>query len=45
LAELREFAGASLARFKLPTRVEVVDELPRTASGKVLKYRLRERFG
>jgi fatty-acyl-CoA synthase len=45
LEELREFAGVSLARFKLPTRLEIVDALPRTASGKVLKYRLREIYG
>jgi fatty-acyl-CoA synthase len=44
LDEVREFAGASLARFKLPTRLHIVDVLPRTASGKVLKYRLRESF-
>jgi fatty-acyl-CoA synthase len=33
-----------LAHFKCPTRVEFVDELPRTATGKVLKRDLRERF-
>jgi cyclohexanecarboxylate-CoA ligase len=32
-----------LARQKLPERVEVVDELPKTASGKVQKFILRER--
>ena len=42
--ELRDFARDRLARFKLPTRVELVSELPRTASGKVLKYVLRERL-
>jgi fatty-acyl-CoA synthase len=45
LEQIREFAGASLARFKLPTRLEIIDTLPRTASGKVLKYRLRESYG
>jgi long-chain acyl-CoA synthetase len=30
-----------LARFKRPTRVEIVDELPHTASGKIAKGRLR----
>jgi fatty-acyl-CoA synthase len=44
LEQLRGFAGDRLARFKLPTRLELVAELPRTASGKVLKYRLRERL-
>jgi long-chain acyl-CoA synthetase len=31
-----------LARFKCPTTVEVVDELPRTSTGKIAKGRLRE---
>jgi long-chain acyl-CoA synthetase len=33
----------SLARFKCPTTVEFVDELPHSATGKVSKGRLRER--
>ena len=44
LEDMRAFAGDRLARYKLPTRVELVDELPRTPSGKVLKYELRERL-
>lgn len=36
-----EFAGTRLARYKVPTEVEFVEELPRNASGKVLKHRLR----
>ncbi len=35
-------AGRSLARFKCPTSVEIVDALPHTATGKVAKGRLRE---
>jgi malonyl-CoA/methylmalonyl-CoA synthetase len=35
----------SLARFKLPRKVFVVDELPRNAMGKVQKNILRERHG
>jgi fatty-acyl-CoA synthase len=42
--ELREFAGERLARYKLPTRVELVEILPRNPAGKVLKFELRERF-
>ena len=38
---LRAWASASLARYKLPTRLELVTSLPRNASGKVLKNRLR----
>ena len=30
-----------LARFKVPSRIEVVDELPTTSTGKVQKGRLR----
>jgi long-chain acyl-CoA synthetase len=35
-------AAASLARFKCPTVVEMVDALPHTATGKVAKGQLRE---
>jgi long-chain acyl-CoA synthetase len=35
-------AAASLARFKCPTAVEFVAELPHSATGKVSKGRLRE---
>jgi long-chain acyl-CoA synthetase len=35
-------AAKSLARFKCPTSVSFVDELPHTATGKVSKGRLRE---
>jgi len=33
-----------VARYKLPKDVVIVDALPRTASGKVIKTELRERF-
>ena len=42
LEELREFAGRSLARYKLPTRLQIVEVLPRNPAGKVLKFELRE---
>jgi fatty-acyl-CoA synthase len=42
--ELREFAADSLARYKLPKRLELVKALPRNATGKILKYQLRETF-
>ena len=44
-AELQEFARARLARFKVPKRIEVVDELPKTGTGKIQKFLLRERVG
>jgi acyl-coenzyme A synthetase/AMP-(fatty) acid ligase len=34
---------ARMASFKRPRRVVVVDELPKTATGKVQRFRLRER--
>ena len=42
-AELADFGAESLARYKRPSRVVFVDELPRNASGKTLKRDLRER--
>jgi len=40
--ELRAFVRERLAGFKVPKRVEVVDELPKTGTGKIQKFRLRE---
>ncbi len=42
---VREFLDGRIARYKLPKNVVIVDELPRTASGKVRKTDLRARFG
>ena len=39
--ELRDFARANLAHFKAPHSVTFVDELPKTATGKIQKYVLR----
>jgi fatty-acyl-CoA synthase len=41
---LASLAGR-LAKYKIPKSVVVVDELPRTASGKLLKARVRTRYG
>ena len=43
--ELREFARERLARFKVPKRIDVLDELPKTGTGKIQKFLLRERAG
>jgi long-chain acyl-CoA synthetase len=43
--EVRAFAAARLAKFKVPKAVEVLDELPKTPTGKIVKGPLRERFG
>ncbi len=41
--ELIAWAREHMANYKVPRRVEIVDELPLNASGKVLKYELRDR--
>lgn len=43
-SELLAFGYGKVARYKLPKRVIVVDELPRNAAGKVLKRDLRQRI-
>ncbi|NEM06252.1 acyl-CoA synthetase [Geodermatophilus normandii] len=43
--ELLAHARERLAHFKCPTRVEFVTELPRNATGKVLKTTLRREYG
>ncbi|WP_405637329.1 acyl-CoA synthetase [Streptomyces sp. NBC_00056] len=43
--ELIDHAREKLAHFKAPKRIVFVDELPRNASGKILKRELRDRFG
>jgi len=46
LVELGEFLkSAGLARQKIPESLAIVEELPRTASGKVQKHVLQERLG
>jgi long-chain acyl-CoA synthetase len=41
--DLSAFAKANLAVYKLPARIEIVDDLPRLTTGKVLRRDLRER--
>jgi fatty-acyl-CoA synthase len=40
--ELKAHVKDNLARFKVPREIVVLDELPRNATGKVLKRELRE---
>jgi benzoate-CoA ligase family protein len=42
-AELEYFVRSRLAEYKRPRWVEFIDELPKTATGKVQRYKLRER--
>ena len=43
-AELIAYAREELAHFKCPAGAAVVDALPRNASGKLLKTRLRTQY-
>jgi acyl-CoA synthetase (AMP-forming)/AMP-acid ligase II len=45
VTEERVFAWSreNMANYKVPRHVEIVDELPTNATGKILKYVLRER--
>jgi acyl-CoA synthetase (AMP-forming)/AMP-acid ligase II len=42
---LIEVCRAGLARFKVPAEVHFIDEVPRTGSGKIMRYLLKERLG
>ncbi len=42
--EILDYCREKLAHFKCPTSVEFTPELPRTATGKLQKFRLREQF-
>lgn len=42
-AELKEFVKTRLAPFKYPRIIEFVGELPKTATGKIQRFRLRDR--
>lgn len=47
LAELKDFLAGQhkLAVWKVPERIEVVDDFPTTATGKIKKFALRDRYG
>jgi acyl-CoA synthetase (AMP-forming)/AMP-acid ligase II len=42
--ELRRLCVDALADYKVPRRIELIDELPRNATGKVLKAQLQDRL-
>ena len=42
-AELKAFVKERLAPYKYPRVIEFVDELPKTATGKIQRFRLRDR--
>ncbi|MGH3246171.1 MAG: AMP-binding enzyme, partial [Trebonia sp.] len=41
--EIVAHARAQIARYKVPENVEFVPELPKTSTGKIQKFQLRER--
>lgn len=43
--EIISFCRQNLARFKVPKSVDFVDSLPKTATGKVMRRELKERYG
>lgn len=43
LDEVRAFCDGRIARFKIPRQLRFVEEFPMTASGKIQKFKLRER--
>lgn len=44
LDAVREFCRDRLSAYKLPSAVRVVAEIPRTGSGKIIRYKLRESY-
>jgi 2-aminobenzoate-CoA ligase len=41
-AELQDFTKQAIAPYKYPRAIEFVDALPRTNTGKLQRYRLRQ---
>ena len=44
LQEVRAFCQGKIAGYKIPKAIELVDEIPKNETGKVIKRELRERF-
>jgi benzoate-CoA ligase len=40
---LQDFVKNRLARWKYPRSIEFIDELPKTATGKIQRFKLRQR--
>ncbi len=40
--EVQEYCRGKISRHKIPKHVIFVDDFPKTASGKIQKYKLRE---
>ncbi|MGW5653344.1 AMP-binding protein [Streptomyces humi] len=44
LEDLRAFCAGRLAHYKVPTRIQILENFPMTVSGKVRKIELRDRY-
>ena len=44
-AELRDFAAKSLAAFKVPRSITLLDEIPKGATGKLQRIGMAEKLG
>jgi 2-aminobenzoate-CoA ligase len=42
IGELQEFVKKQIAPYKYPRRMEFLDALPRTETGKIQRFKLRE---
>jgi fatty-acyl-CoA synthase len=42
--EIRAFCKGKIARYKIPKHIKIVDEFPMTVTGKIQKFRMRERL-
>lgn len=42
--DIKDFCKESIAHFKIPRYIKVVDEYPRTTSGKIQKFKLKEQY-
>ncbi|XP_034945847.1 medium-chain acyl-CoA ligase ACSF2, mitochondrial [Chelonus insularis] len=42
--DLKSYAKGKIAHFKIPRYIEIVNEFPKTTSGKIQKFKLKEQF-
>jgi acyl-CoA synthetase (AMP-forming)/AMP-acid ligase II len=42
--DIRQFCADKLANYKIPSEIILIDKIPRTPTGKILKRELRERL-
>ena len=42
--EMKDYIKSHMARHKVPRYIEFVEDFPKNAAGKILKYKMREDF-